>query len=57
MKKKIKCVSCVKDIANDVGSTSFMCPSCNEAEIIRCADCRKTGAKYKCPKCGFEGPN
>ncbi|MDD5331358.1 MAG: zinc finger domain-containing protein [Candidatus Nanoarchaeia archaeon] len=56
--KHIKtCISCKREITNDVGSTSFMCPNCGEVEIVRCLNCRKIAAKYKCKSCGFEGPN
>lgn len=56
MEKK-KCVSCKKDITNDSGSAVFMCPGCGKVEIARCKHCREIVAKYKCPECGFEGPN
>lgn len=52
-----RCLSCNIDITNDKGSTRFMCPSCSKYEIIRCKKCRVTAIKYKCPNCGFEGPN
>jgi predicted RNA-binding Zn-ribbon protein involved in translation (DUF1610 family) len=51
------CTSCKDNITNDKGSTSFMCPSCGEVEIVRCGHCREIGAKYVCKKCGFSGPN
>ena len=54
--KKI-CISCKKDITNDIGATIFMCPSCGKYEIVRCSSCRQIVAKYSCPECGFEGPN
>ncbi len=52
-----KCVSCKSKITNDTGSTTFKCPSCGNRDIIRCKNCRKIAAKYRCPECGFEGPN
>ncbi len=54
--KKI-CISCKKDIANDIGSAIFMCPACGKYEIVRCSQCRQIVAGYTCPECGFEGPN
>ena len=35
---------------------AFKCPSCNEQEIFRCEECRLNHTKYRCKKCGFEGP-
>ncbi len=55
--QKLKCGSCKKDITNDGGSVVFKCPSCGKYEIVRCKHCREIVAKYKCPGCGFEGPN
>lgn len=52
-----KCLSCKKRIDSIMGSAIFKCPKCSETEIIRCGDCRKIAAPYKCHKCGFEGPN
>jgi len=52
-----KCVSCNTSVVNDVGSVKFQCPSCGKYTIIRCSKCRKIVTKYKCPECGFEGPN
>ena len=40
-----------------VGSTSFLCPNCSKVTIHRCFHCRELAARYKCPDCGFEGPN
>jgi predicted RNA-binding Zn-ribbon protein involved in translation (DUF1610 family) len=45
------------NIANTTGSVRFMCPRCQEAEIVRSRNERETVAKYTCPKCGFVGPN
>ena len=55
--KQLVCISCKKRITNDPGSTKFPCPKCGEYEIIRCKNCREIVAKYKCPLCGFIGPN
>ena len=52
-----KCISCNMSIINDVGAVKFPCPKCGKYTIIRCSKCRKIVAKYKCPLCGFEGPN
>ena len=57
MEKRHKCGACKKELINDQGSTKFTCPNCNKGEIVRCAQCRKLGTKYKCPVCDFEGPN
>ena len=51
------CSSCKTRIANDQGSVTFKCPACGKTEIIRCENCRKIAAKYKCNDCGFTGPN
>ena len=51
------CSSCKKNIANMTGTVRFLCPGCGKVEITRCIDCRKLAVKYKCPECGFEGPN
>ena len=55
--KNLLCSSCKRGITNVVGSVIFKCPSCDKAEIIRCKNCREIVATYKCPQCGFEGPN
>ncbi len=52
---KYKCVSCNREISNIDNSTLLKCPSCGEV-IARCGKCRSIGIKWKCPKCGFEGP-
>lgn len=36
---------------------TFPCPNCGKANIVRTAHERSIAAKYKCPECGFEGPN
>jgi len=57
MTERLKCNSCGKEIINDKGSVQFNCPNCGKGIIIRCRHCREIAAKYKCPICGFEGPN
>ncbi|MBR9676175.1 RNA-binding protein [Candidatus Woesearchaeota archaeon] len=52
-----RCLSCKKNIANMIGTVTFLCPNCTKAEITRCVECRKNVVKYVCPECGFEGPN
>jgi len=52
-----KCISCNTSVVNDIGAAKFPCPKCGKYTIIRCSKCRKIVAKYKCPFCGFEGPN
>jgi predicted RNA-binding Zn-ribbon protein involved in translation (DUF1610 family) len=54
---KEKCISCNTSVVNDPGSVRFPCPNCGKHTIIRCSNCRKIVTKYKCPLCGFEGPN
>ena len=52
-----KCGSCNTSIVNDIGAVKFPCPKCGKYTVIRCLKCRKIVSKYKCPNCGFEGPN
>ncbi len=47
------CSSCGKLTGKYV---SFKCPSCSDENVIRCNECRETHTKYRCAKCGFEGP-
>jgi Zn-ribbon RNA-binding protein len=44
-------------VTNDAGSVSFRCPNCGKTEIVRTKKERLTAVGYKCPECGFEGPN
>jgi predicted RNA-binding Zn-ribbon protein involved in translation (DUF1610 family) len=46
-----------KNITNDTGSVKFKCPNCGKTEIIRSKHDRATVVRYRCPECGFEGPN
>lgn len=55
--ERLICISCKKDISNSRGSVRFKCPECSKYEIIRCRHCREIAAQYKCPECGFTGPN
>jgi predicted RNA-binding Zn-ribbon protein involved in translation (DUF1610 family) len=57
MPENLVCISCKKRISNTEGSIKFMCPKCGKYQIIRCKHCREIVAKYKCPECGFVGPN
>jgi len=50
------CNSCKTITTNDKGTVVFNCPACKE-KIVRCSNCRKIAAKYKCSSCGFVGPN
>ena len=52
-----KCASCNVSIVNDIAAVKFPCPNCGKYTVIRCSKCRKIVTKYKCPGCGFEGPN
>lgn len=56
-KTENKCLSCKRELTNNEGSVIFKCPKCGEGTIMRCKNCREIVAKYKCPQCGFEGPN
>jgi len=55
--KAEKCSSCYINVVNDSAAVKFPCPNCGKSTIIRCSKCRKIVTKYKCPVCGFEGPN
>ena len=57
MAKTKNCTSCNTPLANDTGATYFLCPNCGKYEIARCRKCREIVVKYKCPECGFIGPN
>lgn len=57
MAENLYCSSCKKRVVNLVGSVKFSCPNCGKADIVRCKHCRQIVAKFKCPECGFEGPN
>ena len=52
-----KCDACNVSLVNDTGAVKFPCPNCGKSVITRCSKCRKIVAKYRCPLCGFEGPN
>lgn len=39
------------------GSVVFPCPQCGKSKIKRTFHERKIATKYKCPNCGFVGPN
>ena len=51
------CSSTKVRIDNDPGSVTFKCPQCGEYEIVRGTSARANAIKYKCPGCGFSGPN
>jgi len=55
--KPLFCISCKRKIVNATGTAIFSCPKCGKYEIIRCSHCRSIVARYKCPECGFAGPN
>ncbi|MBD3249810.1 RNA-binding protein [Candidatus Woesearchaeota archaeon] len=57
MENKLTCSSCKKRITNESGTAVFKCPKCGKSEIVRCRSCRENVVKYRCPECGFEGPN
>ncbi len=53
--QSLRCSGCNKLVQG--GVTRFNCPNCAKIEIIRCEHCKKIAIKYKCPSCGFSGPN
>lgn len=55
--EELKCTSCKIRVASSEGAVTFTCPKCKKGKISRCKHCREIAAKYKCPECGFEGPN
>jgi Zn-ribbon RNA-binding protein len=57
MEKQLICSSCKVRITNQHGTARFPCPKCGNTETIRCKSCREKAVKYKCPECGFSGPN
>ncbi len=57
MEVQERCMSCRESITNQPGNVKFNCPSCGKGEIIRCKHCREIAAQFKCPGCGFTGPN
>jgi len=56
-KKIVKCISTGTSVTNDKGSAIFNCPGCRKHKIVRSYNARQTSVKYKCPACGFIGPN
>jgi predicted RNA-binding Zn-ribbon protein involved in translation (DUF1610 family) len=52
----LKCSSCGTSVLAKKSWVKFKCPSCGETEIVRCYNCKVLSNKYKCSKCGFEGP-
>ncbi|MBW2968472.1 RNA-binding protein [Candidatus Woesearchaeota archaeon] len=57
MTEELVCSSCKKRVSTIKNTTTFKCPNCGKRDIVRCGHCRSIVAKYKCPECGFEGPN
>ncbi len=57
MKDTEVCTSLKKQITNLDGTARFPCPKCTKTVIVRSKESRKIAAKYKCPNCGFVGPN
>ncbi|MCK9292919.1 MAG: zinc finger domain-containing protein [archaeon] len=49
-----QCTSCNIEVTQDY--TTFKCPKCGKAKIIRCNRCKSTSKPYKCPECNFIGP-
>lgn len=50
-----RCTSCGAVLIGK-GTTSFLCPSCGQGRIGRCARCRDQSVEFQCPNCGFQGP-
>jgi len=50
------CSSCNREIGPGQPAVHFMCPSCGQEEIWRCAECRRLSVSYRCSRCGFAGP-
>ncbi|MCK5333078.1 MAG: RNA-binding protein [Candidatus Aenigmarchaeota archaeon] len=53
---KLVCTSCSSNIIASEPFVRFSCPSCAEADIVRCSRCKNASNNYTCPKCGFVGP-
>ena len=53
----MECTSTKVNVANNNGTVIFKCPACKESDIVRSKNAREIVVKYKCPSCGFEGPN
>jgi predicted RNA-binding Zn-ribbon protein involved in translation (DUF1610 family) len=49
------CASCGVRLTQR-GFSTFVCPACGEQPLGRCVRCRDQGVRYRCRKCGFEGP-
>ncbi len=47
------CSSCGK---LSVEYVEFKCPGCLQETIVRDMSCREKHTRYKCSKCGTEGP-
>jgi len=56
MQQKV-CTSLKKQITNIAGTVQFLCPKCGKGQIVRSKEARKQATKYRCPECGFVGPN
>ena len=56
MAEPLFCISTKERITNDIGRVIFPCPKC-DSRIVRSSKARKIAIRYKCPSCGFEGPN
>lgn len=50
------CTTCKAAVPKGTGYSRFPCPSCGETEVVRCDRCKALVNRYKCAKCGFEGP-
>ncbi|HEX9709277.1 MAG TPA: zinc finger domain-containing protein [Candidatus Thermoplasmatota archaeon] len=53
--RAVACASCGIRLT-ERGFATFMCPACGEQPMGRCVRCRDQGVRYRCRKCGFEGP-
>ncbi|MBI4393888.1 MAG: DUF1610 domain-containing protein [Euryarchaeota archaeon] len=55
MKVTETCSSCGVRLIGQA-TTSFLCPSCGDGKIGRCAQCRDQSVEFTCAHCGFVGP-
>ncbi|HYT00645.1 MAG TPA: zinc finger domain-containing protein [Thermoplasmata archaeon] len=55
IRQATRCASCGAVLAGK-GTTAFLCPSCGQTTIGRCARCRDQSVAYHCPNCSFVGP-
>ncbi len=47
----------IRKRTNEPKSTAFKCPACGKSTIVRTFNERQIVSQYRCPECGFTGPN